>query len=365
MARAPLTIRSISARPLVLKLERPVIARIATITDWPIILIDLQTEEGIVGRSYLEPYVVNSMRYLVPALHDLGEMLKGRPLAPVEIFEAARKSLHFVGYEGLAMIAASGLDMATWDAHAKAAGVPLCVLLGGSVGPVKSYNSNGLWLSAPEAVAEEAIALRDEGGFTGLKLRLGRTRLAEDLATLDAVRLTVGEDMHLMIDFNQGLNLAEALERCHRIDDHGLAWIEEPILYDDLDGYARLAAELKTPLQIGENFYGPRQMHIALQKKASDLVMPDFMRIGGVTGWMRAAALAGAAGIPMSTHLYPEVAAHVMRVTETAHWLEWQDWANPILQRPYRVENGNLHIPDVPGLGLDWNEEAVAAHLVS
>lgn len=365
MRQAPLTIRNISARPIVLKLKRPVVARIATITEWPMILIDLHTEEGIVGRSYLEPYLVKSMRYLVPALHDLGEVLKGQLLAPVEIFNAARKSLHFVGYEGLSMIAASGLDMAAWDAHAKATGVPLCVLLGGSVGPVKAYNSNGLWLKAPEAVAEEAIALRDEGGFTGLKLRLGRTRMGDDLATLDAVRRTVGEDMHLMIDFNQGLDLAEALERCHAIDDHGLAWIEEPIVYDDLDGYAQLASELKTPLQIGENFYGPRQMHVALQKRASDLVMPDFMRIGGVTGWMRAAALAGAHGVPMSTHLYPEVAAHVMRVTETAHWLEWQDWANPLLQQPYRVERGDLIIPDVPGLGLDWNEDAVAAHLVS
>ena len=162
--------------------------RIATITEWPLILIDLHTEEGIVGRSYLEPYVVKAMRYLVPALEDLGALLKGRRVAPVELFEAARKSLHFVGYEGLSMIAASGLDMAAWDALAKAASQPLCVLLGGSVGPVKSYNSNGLWLQQPEAVAAEALELRDEGGFTGLKLRLGRERIADDLATLDAVR---------------------------------------------------------------------------------------------------------------------------------------------------------------------------------
>ena len=147
------------------------------------------------------------------------------------------------------------------------------------------------------------------------------------------------------------------------IDDCDLAWIEEPILYDNIDGHAQLAAELKTPLQIGENFYGPREMHKALQRKACDLVMPDFMRIGGVTGWMRAAAIAGAAGIPVSTHLYPEVAAHMMRVTETAHWLEWQDWADPILLRPYRVKDGCLEIPDVPGVGLAWNEDAVKAHL--
>jgi mandelate racemase len=364
MAHLRLTVREVTARPIVLKLKRPVVARIATITEWPIILVDLVTEEGIVGRSYLEPYIVRSMRYLVPALNDLGALLKGRPVAPIELFDAARKSLHFVGYEGLSMIAASGLDMASWDALAKAANLPLCVLLGGSVGPVKSYNSNGLWLKEPAELAAEAQELRDEGGFTGLKLRLGRERASDDLTALETVRKSLGNDVALMVDFNQGLDLAEALQRCHSIDDHGLAWIEEPIVYDDLDGYAKLAAELKTPLQIGENFYGPREMHKAIQKNACDLVMPDFMRIGGVTGWMRAAAIAGAAGIPVSTHLYPEVAAHMMRVTETAHWLEWQDWANPILKTPYPLKNGQLHIPDAPGVGLEWNEDVVRRHLV-
>jgi mandelate racemase len=365
MKTPTLTLRNLRARPVVLKLKRPVVARIATLTDWPMILIDLETEEGITGRAYLEPYVVKSMRYLVPALHDMGEMLKGRTLAPFELYHAARKSLHFVGYQGLAMIAVSGLDMAAWDALAKAAGVPLCVLLGGTVGPVKAYNSNGLWLRAPAELADEAVALRDEGGFAGLKLRMGRERLRDDIATVEAVRKTVGEDMALMVDFNQGLDMSEALIRCHAIDDLGLAWIEEPIVYDNLDGFAQLAAELKTPIQIGENFYGPRDMHAALQKKACDLVMPDFMRIGGVTGWLRSGAIAGAAGVPMSTHLYPEVAAHVMRVTETAHWLEWQDWADPILQRPYAIKDSLLHIPDVPGLGLEWDEAVVAKWLVS
>ena len=358
----PLTFKSIKARPVVLKLKRPVVARIATITDWPLILIDLYTNEGVVGRSYLEPYIVKSMRYLIPALHDFGEILKGRRITPFELYEAARKSLHFVGYEGMSMIAVSGLDMAAWDALAKAAGMPLCVLLGGSVGPVRSYNSNGLWLGKPEAVAAEAIELRDEGGFTGLKLRLGRERIRDDLTTIKAVRDAVGEDMNLMVDFNQGLDLGEALHRCHVIDDLGLAWIEEPIVYDNIDGYTQLAAELKTPIQIGENFYGPRDLHKALQSKACDYVMPDFMRIGGVTGWLRAAAIAGTAGIPISTHLYPKVAAHVMRVTETAHWLEWQDWADPVLQKPYQINDGLLHIPDVPGVGLEWNEKAVTAN---
>jgi len=246
MQLAPLTFRSIRARAVVLRLKRPVVARIATITDWPLILIDLNTEEGIIGRSYLEPYTIKTMRYLIPALQDFGNMLKGRRVAPVELYELARKSLHFVGYQGLSTIAVSGLDMAAWDALARASSVPLCVLLGGSVGPVKAYNSNGLWLQASEVVAADAIALRDEGGFTGLKLRLGRERASDDLDAIRAIKAAVGHDIELMADFNQGLHLGEALQRCHMIDDAGLAWIEELIVYDNLDGYARLAATISS-----------------------------------------------------------------------------------------------------------------------
>src|SRR3984893_7629730 len=277
--------------------------------------------------------------------------------------EAAGGLDEVTGHDRGEEVAVAGVDMAAWDALARAAGVPLGVLLGGSIGPVPAYNSNGLWLRSPMEVASEAVELREEGGFEGLKLRLGRGRLADDLTTIAAVRDAVGAEISLMVVFNQELHFGEALERCHAIDKLGLAWIEEPIVYDNLEGYARLTADLKTPVQIGENFYGPRALYTALQMKACDYVMPDFMRIGGVTGWQRAAAIAAAAGIPISTHLYPEVAAHVMRVSETAHWLEWQDWANPILQQPYEVKDGKLHIPDVPGVGLEWDERAVAAHL--
>ena len=210
-------------------------------------------------------------------------------------------------------------------------------------------------------MASEAAELRDEGGFRGLKLRLGRERLADDLATIEAVRDAVGGEMSLMVDFNQGLQLGEALERCHAIDELGLAWIEEPIVYDNLEGYARLTADLKTPIQIGENFYGPRALYTALQMKACDTPC----RISCVL----AASRVGKEQPPLPRqrayrsplNLYPEVAAHVMRVSETAHWLEWQDWANPILQQPYEVKDGRMHIPDTPGVGLEWDEKAVAA----
>lgn len=357
---APLTFHSLVARPLILKLKRPVRARLRTITDWPVIVIDLHTDEGVVGRAYLEPYVVKAMKYLVAALHDIGEMLAGRPLVPTELYEAARNSLLSVGYEGQSMIAVSGLDMAAWDAHAKAVGLPLCTLLGGSPGTVKAHISNGLWLNSPGATAEEAVELVAEDGFSALKLRLGRERLADDLLTVELVREVVGSEVELLVDFNRSFDLAEAMERCRAIDDLGLGWIEEPLVYDDWDGYAKLTADLRTPVQMGESFYGPRELYKALKYRACDLVMLDFMRIGGVTGCMRSAAIAGAWGVPISTHLYPEVGAHVMRVAETSHWLEWQDWAEPILAEPFKLDWGELLIPDRPGNRLAWDEDAVS-----
>jgi mandelate racemase len=357
-----LTFRSVEVRPVLVPLSRPVVSRVGLYEQWPLILIDLQTEQGVIGRSYLAPYLKNAVRYIVPAIHDLAAARQGRPLAPLDDFRQDRASLGLVGLEGVAMIAVSGLDMATWDAQAKAANLPLAVYLGGSLAPVPAYNSGGLWLTPLDGLAREAEELTAEGGFRALKLRLGRERLEDDLRAIGIVRDTLGADVGLMCDFNQGLSLGDALHRCHALDDLGLYWFEEPIAYDDLSGYARLTRELRTPVMLGENFYGPRALHAAIQAGAGDYLMPDLMRIGGVTGWLRAAAIAGAAGIELCSHLYPELSGHLLRVAETGHWLEWQDWAHPILAEPFRVEDGHLIIRDVPGNGLDWDEEAVARY---
>ncbi|MGE4166217.1 MAG: enolase C-terminal domain-like protein, partial [Xanthobacteraceae bacterium] len=310
---AELTFQSLEARVVSVPLRRPVVSRVGEFRDWPLILIDLYTSEGVTGRAYLEPYLKNSARAIVSMLGVLAEAMAGRRLAPLSDFQGNRKSLNLVGYEGIAMIAVSGLDMAIWDAFAKSAEQPLAVLLGSSVGGVPAYNSNGLWLTETATLAREAEELCAEGGFTALKLRLGRDRLADDLVAIAEVRRGAGDDVKLMVDFNQGLSLGDALARCHALDDAGLYWFEEPITYNNISGYAQLAAELATPLQIGENFYGPRELFNAVQARACDYVMPDLMRIGGVSGWLRSAPIAAAAGIQVSSHLYPEVAAHLLR----------------------------------------------------
>ena len=358
-ARDKLTLESVEVRAVSIPMRRPIVSKVGTYPEWPFILIDIKTKEGIVGRSYLEPYLKGAIRYVGPAILDLAEMFSGRQLAPLDFYRDAMNALHLLGRQGVTLIAAAGLDMAVWDALAKAAGLPLAELLGGSVGRLRTYNTNGLWLLPREKLANEAEELVAEGDFSAIKIRLGRPTLREDLQALEAVRSAIGSEIDLMCDFNQGLTLQEAIARCHGLDEHGLYWFEEPVVFDNYAQSAQLARELKTPVQIGENIYGPRSFFEAVSARAADLYMPDLMRIGGVTGWMRAAAIAGAAGHPMSSHLYPEVSGHLLRATESADWLEWRDWGNPIIAEPFEVRGGFVTVTDRPGNGVEWNEEAV------
>ncbi len=354
-----LTFESVQVRAVSVPFRRPIIAKVGEFTHWPFVLIDIKTKQGITGRSYLEPYLHKAVKPLVRMIEDIAESLKGNALAPLDAYRDAMQTLHLNGRQGMTLIAVSGLDMAIWDALAQAAGLSLASLLGGTPGKVRAYNTNGLWLIPLQRLAREATELVAEGGFKAIKMRLGRPSLKEDIAAIAEVRQAVGEDVQLMCDFNQGLAFGDALLRLHGLDDQGLVWFEEPVAYDNYDACAQLARELKTPLQIGENIYGPREFYKAVKAGAADLYMPDLMRIGGVTGWMRSAAIAGAAGLPLSSHLYPVVSAQLLRVSESADWLEWSDWAEPILAEPFRAEDGFVTVGDRPGSGLAWNEEAV------
>jgi mandelate racemase len=232
---------------------------------------------------------------------------------------------------------------------------------------VRAYNSNGMSLQAgfgrdsgfESALGDEAQELLGEGAFTAIKLRLGYQTLEEDLAAAHAVRKRVPAGTIVMSDYNQALTVTEALRRGRALDQVALAWIEEPVRHDDYAGCAAIAREVATPIQIGENFDGVHAMADALAAGSCDYAMPDFGRIGGVSGWMAAASLAQAAGMEMSSHLYPEVSAHLLAATATCHWLEYVDWASPILKQPIEIRDGYAVIPDRPGVGMEWDEDAV------
>ncbi|MDH5351893.1 MAG: mandelate racemase, partial [Betaproteobacteria bacterium] len=349
-------IESLRVRAVAAPMKRPLATSTGAISVAPLLLIDLQTDAGIVGRSYLFGLMQQNLKPLAALVELMGELVKGDPLAPFEIEAKLRKRHTLLGVHNIVLFAMSGIDMAAWDALAQAMQQPLVRLLGGAPRPILAYNSKGLGIMPLKSLAKEAEELVGEG-FRAVKLRLGRPRAEDDVAALRAVKKAIGPGVTLMVDFNQGLTVAQALERGRMIDaEGGVHWIEEPVRADDFAGNARITREIATPIQIGENFMGPEQMAQALAAGACDYVMPDAQRIGGVTGWMRAAALAQAAGMEMSSHLFPEVSCQLLAVTPTCHWLEYVDWADAILEEPARLKDGQVLIPDRPGIGMRWDE---------
>jgi len=320
-----------------------------------LVLFDLETDEGVTGRSYVFGFAPWTLSSIVGCAQGLFAMIEGDPLAPLDLEAKLRGQLTLLDPNGLVGLALAGLDMAAWDALAQVRGVPLVTLLGGAI---RAYNSTGLWIQPVETLADEAEALLGEG-FSAIKLRVGREDLAQDLAAVRTVKKRIGDRATLMCDFNQRLTVNEAIRRARALDGEGLYWIEEPVRHDDYEGYARIAAEAATPIQTGENLVDTFEMARAIALRSLDFVMPDVQRIGGVSGWLRAAALAHAHGIEMSSHLFPEFSVHLLGVTPTCHWLEFMDWAAPVVQEPLVVKAGFAQIPDRPGAGIRWNEEAV------
>lgn len=360
----PLHVREIVSRPVVVPMRRPLRTGAGAVTQAPLLLIDLQTDGGITGRSYLFGYTPITLKPLHELVQGFAEVVRGDAVAPVDIDRKLRARAKLVGAHGLVGMTLAGIEMACWDALAVARGVPLVVLLGGSVGPIAAYNSTGLGIMLPEDAAAEADELLAEG-FRAIKIRLGRPDVNDDLAAVRAVRRRLPPDGLLMADFNQSLSVAEAIRRGRMLDDEGLYWIEEPVRADHFAGSAAVAAELTTPVQIGENLHSIHQLREALDLKACDFVMPDVQQIGGITGWLQAASLTSSAGVEVSSHLFPEVSAHLLGVAPTRHWLEYMDLANPILQEPFVVRDGAVLIPDRPGSGLTWDEAAVGKYVIA
>src|SRR3954464_5653564 len=373
-----LTIRGLETRAIRVPMRRPLVTSRGAITQAPIVLIDLETEEGVPGRAYLFAYSDLGARAVRGLLAGILDMVRGDIAAPVTIAKKLSARFTLMGREGLPTIAMSGFDPPPWDPlgpapapcggsvlpaggpPGRAGGPRLAPPAGGEPRPIPAYNSNALGLDAPEKVADEAVELLAEG-FRAVKLRLGRKTAAEGLRAVGEVRAKIPATALLMTDFNQALSVAEAVSLGCALDGEGVYWIEEPVRHDDYEGTARIARQIVTPIQIGENFLGTRPMAAAIAAGAADFVMPDVARIGGVTGWLRAAALAEAAGIEMSSHLHPEVSAQLLAVTPTAHYVEYVDWAAPILERPLQISDDGQALPgDSPGLGLDWNEDVVA-----
>ena len=356
-----LTVRALVVRAVDAPLGRPVRTASGNILTAPLVLLDLVTEEGVTGTSYVFCYSPAALKPVATMVANLAPIVQGDAVAPLTMASKLEQRFRLLGPQGLVGIAMAALDMAAWDALARAAGVPLVQLLGGRARPIRAYDSYGM-VDVHEIAELAAAAV--ERGFRAMKIKVGYADVRDDVEAIREVRRIAGDAMTLMIDYNQSLTLAEALRRAPVIDDENVLWVEEPLRADDDAGHSQLAVAMRTPLQLGENWWGPNDMTRSIAARACRLAMPDVMKIGGVTGWMRAAALAQSAGLPVSSHIFPEFSAHLLPVTPTCDWLEYLDLAGPLLAEPARVVDGAITAPSVPGAGLNWDEDKVSRYLV-
>ncbi len=346
-----------TVRAVRLPMREPHRTASGVITESPLVLTDVALDDGTVGHSLVFTYTAAALRPTADLVRSLEALVKDEPLAPAEIEQKLARRFRLLGTQGLVGMALAAVDMALWDALARLHGVTLTQLLGGRAKAVPAYGAVGYDGPDESARVAERWAKR---GFTGVKAKIGYPTVDEDVAVIRAMRSAVGPGVAIMVDYNQSLTPGEAVQRMRVLDGEGLTWVEEPTLAHDYAGHALVAREAATPVQAGENWWGALDLQHAVDAQASDCVMPDVMKIGGVTGWMRAAAIAATRGIRVSNHLWPEISAQLLAVTPTAHWLEYADWWNDALREPLAIRDGMTHVTAVAGSGVDWNEAAIA-----
>ncbi|AOK28263.1 MULTISPECIES: enolase C-terminal domain-like protein [Burkholderia] len=357
-----LTFRELTVTAVRLPMSNPIRTASGLIADAPFVLIDLHTEQGVTGHAYLFVFTPLVLKPLSTLIASFGELLQGKQLIALDTRDLLESHFHLVGNTGLVSMAVAGVEMALWDAHARALGVPLSRALGGAPQPIPAYSSIGmLGVDASCRLAEQSL----ERGFRAMKIKLGHISLEQDLEVVAAVKSVLGTKSMLCVDYNQGLTVDEAIRRCRALDSFGLGWIEEPTRQDDYAGHARIARETITPIQMGENCFGTNELGKCIAAGASDLLMFDLMKIGGVSRWMQGAALADAASLSVSTHNYQEFSAHLMAVTPTAHWLQYYDYADLVLAEPMRIVDGNAMPNDTPGSGVEWDQSALARYRIA
>jgi mandelate racemase len=359
LQRPQLTIRGLRARAVTAPLANPIRTAVGEVPSAPLVLLDIFTDEGVTGRSYLFAYTPVTLRSLVGLLRDLEPELVGQPVAPFDRMRQLEMRFRLVGWQGLIGMAVGAIDMALWDALGCAAELPVATLLGGEPRPLQAYDSYGIIDPTEDArLLERSV----QSGFRAVKIKIGGGSLAEDVRIVRETRRIIGSDVTLMVDYNQSLTNTDAIARVRKLAEYDLAWVEEPVPADDLHGHRRVRTGIApVPVQTGENWWFPRGMANAIAAGSSDLAMIDIMKIGGVTGWLSAMGQAQAASLPLSSHTFIEPSAHVLAVTPTAHWLEYLDVAGAVLTERLLPQAGTV-TPRGPGLGITWDEDAVRRH---
>lgn len=346
---------------LTVPLPSPIMSGLGPITVSGVVLVELETDAGVVGENLVFTLNEKRVRVLDEMVRSLEPLVVGMdPDFSTKFWADAWRDINFVGHKGVPVMGISAIDGALWDLRGKKAGMPISRLIGAARERVPVYASAGLWLNLDVDALQREAAGFVAAGFRAVKMRLGKATAAEDAARVGAVREAIGPGVALMADANQQLDVVRAIRLGRMLEEFSLDWFEEPLPAYDLEGVARVAAALDTPIASGETEYTRYGFRDMLERKSADVLMPDLQRVGGVTEFVRVAHLADAFDVPVSSHLFPETSVQVLAGLGNATYLEHMPWFSVLYEGGLVVEDGSVAVPQGAGWGLAFDQKAVA-----
>ena len=323
--------------------------------------VTITDADGCTGTGY--SYTIGTGGPSVMALleHTLAPRLIGQDAECIDgIWRDLLRSTNATAVGAITSLALAAIDTALWDLRCRRADLPLWKMAGGSRDRIPVYSTEGGWLNLSQAELSEQAQEARARGFRGTKMKIGKPSGVEDGRRIAAVRTAVGDDFEVMVDANQSFDLSEAIRRAAMLQDHGVAWFEEPMAADNVMAHARLARSTHVPIAVGESMYSLSQFAEYLVQGAASIVQVDVARIGGITPWLKVAALAQAHGVQVAPHFLMELHLSLVCAVPNARWLEYIPQLDTITTGPIRMQDGLAHAPTTPGLGIDWDMEAIA-----
>lgn len=328
-------------------------------------MVRITDADGVTGTGY--SYTIGTGGSSVCRLIDdhLAPVLIGRDAEEIEgLWRTLFFRVHATTVGAITSIALAAIDTALWDLRARKAKLPLHRIAGGAKSGIDLYYTEGGWLHMDEAeLVDEAVKAK-ERGFGGTKVKVGRPHVAEDVKRLSAVRDKVGWDWEIMTDANQGLSLDEAIRRARHYEKLDVAWFEEPIHADDVGAHRRLSQSTTVPIAVGESMYSLSQFKDYLEAGACSIVQVDVGRIGGITPWLKVAHMAEAFNVPVCPHFLMEIHLGLCCAVPNSRWLEYIPQLDLVTSSTIRIENGKAIPSDSPGLGIDWDWDALERTIV-
>ena len=331
----------------------------AVSSNWHV-LSRIATDDGVQGIGFAVSNRATLIRPLAQTAEELGQLLVGMNVMEIA---AARARLEraggWVGPGGMLSMAIATLDIALWDAVGKTVEQPLYRLLGGHRDRVRAYASDAMWYSMPLEDLAQSASYHVSQGYDMLKLRLGHEARPEgEAARVRAVQAAVGPDVQIMVDGTESWNEGQAVATGRALQEAGIVWLEDPVSHQNVAGLAQLAQVLDVPIAAGEHLYGPDPFQKTFEARAVDIAIIDLARVGGITPWMKVAAMAEARGIPVAGHVIPEVHVHLLAAAPNGYLVEYMPRSEPIFKTRLTLADGHLLAPQAPGLGVELDEAA-------